>query len=253
MIEVQDILKQFKFLFQISAIALITIGDSILVLFNTTFRPKKYNFRKHYHNWAARILRVCSIKIIVEGEENFKAGETYVLAANHSSQFDIPILFKAIKPEFRIIYKKELEKIPLFGYQLKKSSFISIDRRDPRKSMKSMKDAVEFIKQNVNVLIFPEGTRSPDGNVQPFKRGAFMLASMSGKPIIPITVIGSSEIMPRGSLYFVPRDVKVIIHSPYYYSDNMTKAQEQELMENIRKTIIDGFENEKKHLHNSEI
>lgn len=248
-----QIIKKIKFVIQITAIAIVTISDSLLVLYHTTFRPKKYNFKKHYHNWASRVLWICGIKITVEGEENFKAGETYVLASNHSSQFDIPILFKSIRPELRIIYKKELERIPLFGYQLKKSTFISIDRSDPRKSIQSMKDAVQFIKQHVNVLIFPEGTRSKDGRVQPFKRGAFMLASKSGKPIIPITVIGSSEIMPKGSLYFRPRDVRVIIHPPVYYPESISKVEEEKLMEDIRNTIISGFDTDKKHLHSSKI
>lgn len=226
----------------------VTIYDSFVVLINVIFKLKSYDFFKHYKRWATKVLRIAGIKLNIIGSDNIKAGETFIFASNHSSLFDIPILFKGLAPELRIIYKKELEKIPVFGYQLKKSPFIAVERNDPRKSMQSLNEAAELIKNNINILLFPEGTRSPDGNVAPFKRGAFLLASKSRKPIIPVTVIGSSKIMPKGSFHFEPQDVSIVIHEPVYYNAQLTKAEEAELMENVRNTIISGFDTSKKDL-----
>lgn len=227
---------------------IVTIYDSFVVLINVIFNIKSYNFFQHYKRWSTKVLKVAGIKLNIIGSNNIKKGETFIFASNHSSLFDIPILFKGLSPELRIIYKKELEKIPIFGYQLRKSPFIAVERNDPRKSMQSLNEAVEQIKNNINILLFPEGTRSPDGKVAPFKRGAFLLASKSGKPIIPITVIGSSAIMPKGTFHFEPQDVTIVIHAPVYYPAQLTKQQEAELMENVRNTIITGFDLTKKDL-----
>ena len=215
--------------------------DSFVVLINSTFRSKKYNFFKHYQGWAGRILCISGISLKIRGEENIQPNETYIFASNHSSQFDIPILFKAINAELRIIYKKELEKIPIFGWQLKKSKFIAVERNDPRNAMKSIDEAAAIIKQNINVIIFPEGTRSINGRVSDFKRGAFLLAYKSGKPIIPVTIIGSNQILPKGRLYFEPKKVEVIIHPPVYYPSESNKTDEKKLMDTVRNTIISGF------------
>jgi 1-acyl-sn-glycerol-3-phosphate acyltransferase len=238
-----QLFKKIKFLYQLPAIVLVTITDSLIVIVAYVFKRRKYNFFKHYQGWADRILKISGIKLKIIGASNVKSDETYIYASNHSSMFDIPIIFYSLKNEIRIIYKKELEKIPVFGYQLRKSPFIAVTRNDPRKSMQSLEEAIEIIKQNINVIIFPEGTRSKDGKVADFKRGAFMIASKSGKPIIPVTIIGSSEIMPKGKLFFEPKDVQVIIHPPVYYPENLSKQDEKKLMDDVRNTIISGFGN----------
>jgi len=227
---------------------IVIIYDSFVVLINVIFKIKSYNFFQHYKRWATKVLKVAGIKLNTIGARNIRTGETFIFVSNHSSMFDIPILFKGLAPELRIVYKKELEKIPIFGYQLRKSPFIAVERNDPRKSMQSLNEAAEQIKNNINILLFPEGTRSPDGKVAPFKRGAFLLASKSGKPIIPITVIGSSKIMPKGTFHFEPQDVTVVIHEPVYYHSQLTKSEESELMENVRNIIISGFDLSKKDL-----
>ena len=234
-------IKNLIYIIKVLAVVIVTIADSFIVLFNTTFRPKKYNFTKHYRNWAGRVLAVCRVKLKVIGSEHLQESETYIFASNHASMFDIPIVFKGIPKPIRIIYKKELENVPLFGWQLKKSEFIGIIRDDPRKSMQSLEEAVELIKQNLNVIIFPEGTRSKDGKVAEFKRGAFMLASKSGKPIVPVTITKSFEISPPGRWIVEPLEVRLIIHPPVYYNPNLNKAEEKELMERVRDIVISGF------------
>ena len=235
------LIKNIIYILKVLAVVVITIADSFLVIFHTSFRPKNYQFRKHYRNWGGRVLAICGVKLQVIGEENIKDDETYIFVANHSSWLDIPIVFRGIPSEIRIIYKKELEKVPLFGWQLKKSSFIGINRNDPRKSMASLEEALILIRQNINMIIFPEGTRSKDGTVKEFKRGAFMLASKSGKPIIPVTITNSFEASPYGHWVINPIEVKLIIHEPVYYKPDLSKPEEKQLMDNVRNTIIEGF------------
>jgi len=128
------------------------------------------------------------------------------------------------------------------------SYFISIDRSDSRKAMESVIEALRLIKDGVGIIIYPEGTRSPDGKVQDFKRGAFLIAAKSGQPVIPVTIAGSNEIMPKDTLFFKSSKVCVVFHPEVIFPQNMSKQEEAEKIEEIRQTVISGFEKAKKHL-----
>lgn len=236
-----NFLLLIKSIIRIILIAIVSIADSILMLINLFVRPDKYNFYKHYQNWSNRILRICNIKIDIVGLENIKSDKTYIYISNHSSLFDIPILFSSITDEIRIIYKKELEKIPIFGYGLKKSKFISIIRDDPKKALGSLNEAIRAIKENISVIVFPEGTRSKDGNLGEFKRGALILAFQSGKPIIPITIVGSFDIMPPDKKTINSGNVKLIIHPEINLPADAGRKQENEFIQLLRDTISSGL------------
>jgi 1-acyl-sn-glycerol-3-phosphate acyltransferase len=208
----------------------------------------RYNFARHYNRWGKRVLSICGVKLSVIGKENINEGKTYIYASNHTSQFDIPIIYSAIDSKVAIIYKKELEKVPFFGWMLHFSYFISIDRSDSRKAMESVIEALRLIKDGVGIIIYPEGTRSPDGKVQDFKRGAFIIAAKSGQPVIPVTIAGSNEIMPKDTLFFKSSKVCVVFHPEVIFPQNMSKQEEAEKIEEIRQTVISGFEKAKKHL-----
>ncbi|MBN2060313.1 MAG: 1-acyl-sn-glycerol-3-phosphate acyltransferase [Deltaproteobacteria bacterium] len=150
--------------------------------------------------WAKTILWVCGVKLVVRGLENLKYDSPQIFMSNHQSFFDIFVLLAGLPVDFKFILKKELMKIPLFGTAMRRARYISIDREDPRTAILSMNEAAEIIKTGAYVLIFPEGTRSVDGNVQDLKKGGFHLAMKSECDIIPLGVVKSRDIAPKGSL-----------------------------------------------------
>lgn len=229
--------NKILFLIKTIGLALITLGDSLIVLFRVTFNSKKYSFYEHSRKWSRRILNFSGIKLNIIGLENVDKNQTYIFISNHCSLLDIPVLFLTIPVNSRIIYKKELEKIPIFGYMLKKSPLISVQREDPRKAFDSIQQSLESIKEDISVIIFPEGTRSPSGELGEFRRGAFNLATRSGKLIIPITIIGTNKIIPKGKFRINSGVVTVIFNPPLKPPENPTAREEKEMMRAIRSII----------------
>ena len=164
--------------------------------------------------WSKQMMRILHLDLEIIGKENQIKGENYVYVANHSSLLDIPVLLYALNDNVRIIYKKELEKIPIFGLGMKYSPFIAVSREGGPGAMKSLNEAIEAMKEDKGILIYPEGTRSKDGTIGEFKRGAFVMAEKAGKKIIPVTIIGTNTIMPKGK-FSITKGVKVkVIISP---------------------------------------
>ncbi len=150
--------------------------------------------------WAKTVLFVCGVKVRVKGLKNIVKDSPHIYISNHQSYFDIFTLLAGLPADFKFLLKKELMKIPLLGVAMDKAGYISIDRSDIRKAAKSLTRAAEKIHNGASVLIFPEGTRSEDGHVQQFKQGGFHLALKSGCDIVPVAIIGSRKIVPKGSL-----------------------------------------------------
>ena len=149
--------------------------------------------------WGKAICQLANVRVRIEGLDKIEPQQTYIFAGNHASQFDI-FAFQGYFPhDFRWIAKKELFKLPVFGRAMQKVGYIPIDRSHGRQAVKSLDDAAKQIAAGKSVLIFPEGTRSPNGHLQEFKAGAILLAIKSGVPIVPLGFNGSYEILPRGS------------------------------------------------------
>jgi 1-acyl-sn-glycerol-3-phosphate acyltransferase len=191
--------------------------------------------------YSKGIFTISGIKLRVTGLENFDHSGTYVFVSNHSSQYDIPAVQSAAPVRVSIIYKKELNKIPIFGWQLMLSPYISVDRKNPESGFRSIEDAKELMKKNVSVLLFAEGTRSKTGEIQPFKRGAFYLAARTGFPIVPVTISGASKILPKGSFKIKSGELKIHFDKPVFTKINPNKKEELELMEQVRNTIISNY------------
>jgi 1-acyl-sn-glycerol-3-phosphate acyltransferase len=148
--------------------------------------------------WSRVILWVCGIKLKVNGLDKIIKDRAYIFVSNHMSYFDIFALLAALPVDFKFIMKKELMKIPLFGWAARRALEISIDRKNPREAIRSVNEAAARIKNGISVVIFPEGTRS-DGHLLPFKRGGFQLALKSGCDIIPLAIENSQNIVPKKS------------------------------------------------------
>jgi len=212
------------------------------IYYATIFIIKYLFFGKDYffpisRKWSKKILKNSNVRLNIIGKENINVNEKYIFVANHSSLMDIPALLSSIENNCRIIYKKELEKIPIFGNALKRSTFIGIQRDNAANAMESIKNAIETIKGGDSVIIFPEGTRSVDGNLNEFKRGAMMLAIKSNKPIVPVTVVGANKVLAYKSKYFNSGEIKIIIGKPIYLKESMTKVEEKSILSSVRNEI----------------
>jgi 1-acyl-sn-glycerol-3-phosphate acyltransferase len=167
--------------------------------------------------------------------ENALSGNSYILVANHASEFDIPLLIDTFANfDVKFIYKKELEKVPVFGWGMRKSPFIAIDREDPRNAMSSIESALEsFHADDASIIVFPEGTRSLTGEMQQFKRGAFMLAARGGKEILPVAIIGSFSIKDKKQRKINKNPVQIIISSAVSPPPEPDSRSEKLLMSQI--------------------
>lgn len=185
------------------------------------------------------ILIISGIRVKVTGLENIDKKAVYVFASNHSSQIDITALQWGVPNRLSMIFKKELARIPFFGWQLYLGPYVVVDRKDPQAAMKSLQRAKWVMdKKKISVLVFPEGTRSETGDVQSFKRGAFYLAAHSGYPIVPITINGTGKIMPKGTSQLKSGIVYLHFDKPIPTDNVKSKPDELALMEKVRNIII---------------
>ena len=195
--------------------------------------------------WARSLLFASRIRVTVKGLSNIDPKRSFIYMSNHQSNFDIPVLLAYLPVQFRWIAKNELFKIPIFGYAMKRAGYISIDRSGRKSALQSIRNAAEIIRNGVSVIIFPEGTRSQDGNLKSFKNGGFVLAVDSGVPIIPIIIHGTWQIMSKNQLRIKPGRVLLEIQKPVE-SSNFSRKTKNDLLEKVRQIISDGLEEERK-------
>ncbi len=187
--------------------------------------------------WARVILWVCGVKVEIRGLDRIKHVDRGIYMANHQSMFDIFTLLACLPVDFKFVLKKELMKIPLLGGAMKRAGYISIDRENPRNAVKSMNEAAEKIKNGASVLIFPEGTRSLDGRLQAFKKGGFHLAIKSRCVIVPVAIVDSHLVVPKGSLKIRRGTIKMNIGRPIS-TDSYLKKDMTQLMGQVRDALI---------------
>ncbi len=192
--------------------------------------------------WARGILWVSGVKVTVIGREHLAPGVSYILMPNHQSHFDIPVLLGCLHTQFRWLAKAELFKIPIFGRAMRGCGYISIDRTNRHAAFASIQQAGDAIRGQASVLIFPEGTRSPDGKLLPFKKGGFVLAADSGVPILPIGIYGTGRILPKKHLLLDPGPVVLQI-GPRIDTTGYSRETKEALMERVRQAlceVVDG-------------
>jgi 1-acyl-sn-glycerol-3-phosphate acyltransferase len=161
--------------------------------------------------WAKVLLKVSGVKVTVEGLEKIDPTGSYVIASNHLSYMDTPVILAHIPVQFRFLAKEGLFRIPLLGDHLKRAGHIPVPRQNPRAAVKTMTEAGRVIRENrVSLLIFPEGGRST-GELQGFKEGAAFIAIKAGAPVVPIAISGSEKALPRDSLIVRPANVTLRI------------------------------------------
>jgi 1-acyl-sn-glycerol-3-phosphate acyltransferase len=190
--------------------------------------------------WAGQ--KILGIRLDSSGIERIDKKESYVFMANHLSLIDGPLLFMIIPQFARVLLKKEAFRIPVIGLAMKAVGFVSVDRKGLKGGKKSIDRATRVIKEKgFSFLIFPEGTRSRDGKLQPFKRGGFFLAVNSQVPIFPVSIRGSYALLPKGSFFAKKGKVGVMFHPPVSVR-GFDRNNLSQLMDEVRSVIQSGLD-----------
>jgi 1-acyl-sn-glycerol-3-phosphate acyltransferase len=197
----------------IPAIAIYTIVLGTFSLTSSVFERRGYFAHWCARTWSWLILKTTRVTVDVRGLERLEPGKTYVFVANHQSIYDIPVIFASLPFQLRIIAKDSLGKFPFLGWHLRRTGHLLVNRRkpDPRAVFNW---ANALTAKGLSLIVFPEGTRSADGHLGPFKAGSLYPAVQTGLPIVPISVVGSRHVMTKGRLMTCPGHVELTIHDP---------------------------------------
>jgi 1-acyl-sn-glycerol-3-phosphate acyltransferase len=197
----------------------------------------------HFAHWCARawswlILATTGVRVEVRGLDQLTPGATYVFVANHQSIYDIPVIFGSLPFQLRIIAKDSLGRFPFLGWHLQRTGHMLVDRRRPNRQG-IFAWATSLPSRGLSLIVFPEGTRSRDGLVAPFKAGSFFPAVQTGIPIVPLTVVGSRHVMRKGELTTRPGDVVLVVHPPVITAADADPSPEtmRELAVRIREIV----------------
>jgi 1-acyl-sn-glycerol-3-phosphate acyltransferase len=198
--------------------------------------------------WARINVWMTPVFVKVSGRKNIEIQQSYVVIANHQSAFDIFILYGFLGIDFKWIMKHELRKVPGIGIGCEKVGHIFIDRADHESAIKTLCAAKKKIVNGTSVIFFPEGTRSSDGIIRDFKKGAFKMALDLNLPILPVTIIGTRKILPNKTIDLFPGKVLLKIHEPISVKDYSDENMD-ELIQKAREIMVKGID---KTLHHKE-
>lgn len=215
----------------------LTFLFSISAFISTLFDSSGRAYAWHARLWARLALALNFVRVSVVGAEHLPDGPV-IFMSNHQSNFDILSLLAAMPRQFHWIAKKELFEIPLFGHSMRRGGYIPLDRGDGRKALQSLDVAAATIHNGKSVVLFPEGTRTPDGNLLPFKRGGFVLARKAAVPVIPVTINGSGRINPAGQIRLYSGNISITLHPPIIAPSDLRRSDaETWMMESVRSRI----------------
>ncbi len=191
--------------------------------------------------WARAVCVISLARVKIEGQEKIDPKASYIFVANHQSLYDIPLVYGWLKNNFKWIIKKEFRKMPVMGYLCYRMGHIFIDRSNPMRAKHSLDLAKQNLKKgNTSIFLFPEGTRTRNGQVGRFKRGAFTIARDLHLPIVPVSIIGAYEALPKGLNCIIPGKIKIIFHQPID-TTNLTDENLNETIDQVRTTIVNGM------------
>src|SRR5260221_6742439 len=164
--------------------------------------------------WSWLILRSSGIRLVVTRSPAYDPSRPSIYMSNHQSLFDVPSLTLAIRADLKFVTKRELLFIPIFGWSLWCAGFLFIDRKRRDRAVRSLARGSRKLRAGASILAFPEGTRSPTGELLPFKKGAFVLALEAGAPLVPGSISGGTSVLAEGKLRVRPRGVRIVIWAP---------------------------------------
>jgi len=218
-----------------------TLCCSLAAILFGLFKPYSKIVNGVIRLWARGILKVAGVKVRVFGAEKLHPDQPYIYMSNHQGDFDILAHVVSIPGTMRFIAKQELFRIPVFAQGMRAVGMIPIDRGNSIKARESLKEAAETLRNGVSVIIYPEGTRTLDGDILPFKKGGFILALESGLPIVPTVITGSLNIKPKGKFQVNPGTIEVHFLDPVDVSAYSLKTRNQ-LVKTVRDMIVQHYE-----------
>lgn len=185
-------------------------------------------------------LALVGVRVKVTGLERLDSNQTYIFTPNHQSLIEVPLCVTYLKRNIAYLGKKEVFKYPIFGYGIRLIGVVSVDRSNTTAAVESARQATENLRRGKSYAVYPEGTRSPDGRLLPFKKGAFMMAIDAGVPVVPISISGATEIMPKAQIKVFPSTVRITVHEPISTA-GYTKENIAELMQLTRQKILSAL------------
>jgi 1-acyl-sn-glycerol-3-phosphate acyltransferase len=164
--------------------------------------------------WSKLFCIISLVKVEVKGRENIKDDESYIFVANHQGAFDIFLIYGYLNHNFKWVLKHTLRKVPMVGKACEAAKHIFVDRTNPKGIKRTIEEAKKTLQGGMSVVVFPEGTRSDNGKMKKFKKGAFQLAVDLNMPVVPMTINGSYDILPKSSFFINPGKLTLTIHKP---------------------------------------
>ncbi len=223
----------------LAVVALTIVFGTLGTLFGLVDRSER-GIEWVAHTWIHWVLVVCGVRVEAEGLENVRTDQPAVYMSNHQSHFDVAAIVETIPVAWRFVAKRELVRVPFFGWSLALGGHVIIDRSNQEQAVQSLRAAADKVRSGTNVIIFPEGTRSESGEMKEFKSGGFYLAIQAGVPIVPISVIGSREITPKRSLKIHGGRVRVVYGKPIE-TQGSSEADRDRLKAEVRRAIAEGL------------
>jgi len=224
-----------------SCIVLFGLIFGVFAILSYPFDPKGRLGHHCAKLWGKVCLLANGVRVEVEGLEHLHKGSPYIFMSNHQGSYDIFALLGCLPFQFKWLAKKELFSIPVLGWGMAAVGYISIDRAGTRETVEAMNKAAQRIREGMSVVVFPEGSRSPDGSIQPFKKGGFTLSIKSKTPIVPIAIVGSREIMAKDQLAVTSGEIWMKVGHPIE-TRNCSLKDRKLLMEKVNDTISKAFE-----------
>ncbi len=221
------------------SIMMATLMLGLLAFFTYPFDRKGRIVHQYARLWGKIALKVNQVRVTMEGMEKLDGKGPYIFMSNHQGYYDVFALLGHLPYQFKWFVKKELFSIPFFNWTMAAAGYISIDRKGSRETIKAMNQAIQKIRDGMSVAIFPEGSRSPDGSIQPFKKGGFTLAIKSQVPIVPIAINGSRDIMPKGKFTPTQGEIRILVDHPIE-TKSCSLRERESLMRQVRETICNN-------------
>jgi 1-acyl-sn-glycerol-3-phosphate acyltransferase len=238
--EERVIKRSLFFLYRLSLVVLflfLSVFWGIGCYFAHLFPGGEDRAHRYLVHWARINLRLARLEISVSGLERLDIGRPYVFMPNHASFLDILLVFAFIPHNFRIIVKEEFFSIPFLGLTVKSSGQIPLDRKHPRKGLRSIKQAADLLKKGLSIVVFPEGTRSRDGKVHEFKATLFVLPIRTGTPVVPVLIEGTFQALRRGSVLLKRSPITVTFRDPIP-ADSFSDKGRALYAEKVRQSLI---------------
>ena len=221
-------------------VLILTVVFSSLTIIFSMLVDSNFASRVFAVTWAKWLAWLTPISMTVLGAENASRGRSYVVVSNHQSMYDILVIYGWLELDLKWVMKQELRKMPAIGIGCEKAGHIFVDRKNPKRARQALEEALQRLGNGIGILFFAEGTRSMDGRLLPFKKGAFRTAIEQQLPLLPITVVGTTDILPNKTVSLFPGRAQLVIH-PAIETRGMDLSQMDDLMTASKKAIASAL------------